>query len=190
MSEPQIVSEEDLVEESAPVNLHPIRGEEAQPNSAEPTGETAPQEASSPASEEIHREHRGPDDDGSMQTKYGGPAMIHPGGDFTVTIQKGCPLLVSFDGAYEFFRPGDVLPTDLWEMDEQHQVSLRRGHATCHLSDGRAVVIPTNSPIPKAAVSIREHRPISATLSHEDSSEAKPSEGEAVSSGESDAQST
>jgi len=182
VSEPQIVTEEDLLEESNPSNveLHSISGEEAQSSSTE--------SASSSEQQDLHREHKGPDDDGSITPKYGAPARIHPGGDFTLKLKEECPLFVFFDGVHEFFRPGNVLPTDIWDMNEQGVPFLRRGHATCHLSDGRIEMIPTNSPLPFFIIEIKKHNPALATLSHEE----KPDDGDAesVTSGDRNAPST
>jgi hypothetical protein len=72
----------------------------------------------------------GPDDDGAMQTKYGGPAMVHPGGDLTVRVAQECPLLVTFNGTrHEVFSPGDSLPTDLWTLQSGVVVAARADDA-------------------------------------------------------------
>jgi hypothetical protein len=97
----------------------------------------------------------GPDDEGSMQTKYGGPAMMHPGGDLTVRVAQECHLLVAFDGTkHEVFSPGDILPTDLWNLKSGSVVA--EIPMTLHMFDGGVMVVHEGSQLPKTCLLVEK----------------------------------
>jgi len=97
----------------------------------------------------------GPDDVGSVHAKYGGPAMMHPGGDLTVRVAQECPLLVAFNGTkHEVFSPGNILPTDLWSLKSGSVVAARP--MAMHLRDGGVVVVPEGAQLPTTCILVEK----------------------------------
>lgn len=132
-SPPTVQTEEELVEVEVPPS------EETKEVLYEPIEEEIPPGA--------------PDDMGAMQVKYGGPAMIHPGGDWTLRMSPDVLVAVGPDslGKSIMIHGGELIPVDLWMVDaDKNAIFLYP--IILHGKDGSMTALPGNRKVPSWAV--------------------------------------
>lgn len=100
--------------------------------------------------------YEGPDDAGGMIAKYGGPAMLHPGGDRTIRLYDEGGALVSWsNGKNECFVHKQILPVDLWEMTDQNKF-VATTRLTWHRGDGYQMAISPGMELPASMISVEK----------------------------------